>query len=488
MKYTWFVLVAGGLGERLGYSSIKVGLPITLLDKDLCYLRYYWEYILEFENRVLLTLSEEESKDFYIPLAIMTSGDTHEKTLKLLELNKNFGMKDHQITIVKQELVPALLDNNATFSLILGKLKIETKPHGHGDVHTLLHKFGVIKEWLKMDKKWIVLFQDTNALAFKAIPSSVGITNQFDYDMNYIWIDRKPEDTICALTTLTNPETNRKMTIGVEYNQINWFLKEAWSLKEDAKEKNDKANFLGGINILIFKLSTYLETLDKTQGIIPEFVNPKYKDDKKETFKSSTRLEWMMQDFPKLLPNTAKVGLSCYERWFWFSAVKNNLIDGAIKFAQGIAPETASTGEFDLFDSDVRLLKLCDVNFEDTDDSDLVDYQGIKLLNGPKILIYPSFGVTLKELQNKFSGKWSISKKSTLILKNELTQIKDFTLDSTFIASGNEIIEGEYVDKNYVEFVAINFDKDIEDISEIIKMRGYRATWANYIENLNLYL
>lgn len=30
-----FVLVAGGLGERLGYSSIKVGLPLTLLDKEL---------------------------------------------------------------------------------------------------------------------------------------------------------------------------------------------------------------------------------------------------------------------------------------------------------------------------------------------------------------------------------------------------------------------------------------------------------------------
>ena len=38
---TCFVLVAGGLGERLGYSSIKIGLPLTLLDKDLCYLKYY---------------------------------------------------------------------------------------------------------------------------------------------------------------------------------------------------------------------------------------------------------------------------------------------------------------------------------------------------------------------------------------------------------------------------------------------------------------
>ena len=35
MTLTCFVLVAGGLGERLGYSLIKVGLPLTLLDKEL---------------------------------------------------------------------------------------------------------------------------------------------------------------------------------------------------------------------------------------------------------------------------------------------------------------------------------------------------------------------------------------------------------------------------------------------------------------------
>ena len=30
-----------------------------------------------------------------------------------------------------------MIDNDAHFALIPGKLEIETKPHGHGDVHTL---------------------------------------------------------------------------------------------------------------------------------------------------------------------------------------------------------------------------------------------------------------------------------------------------------------------------------------------------------------
>jgi UDP-sugar pyrophosphorylase len=41
LRNTVFVLIAGGLGERLGYSGIKVGLPVTTLEEDYCYLKYY---------------------------------------------------------------------------------------------------------------------------------------------------------------------------------------------------------------------------------------------------------------------------------------------------------------------------------------------------------------------------------------------------------------------------------------------------------------
>jgi hypothetical protein len=41
-----------------------------------------------------------------------------------------------------------------------------------------------------------------------------------------------------------------------------------------------------------------------------------------------------MQDFPRLLPPTAAVGFSQFERWLCFSAVKNNLLDAALKASQ----------------------------------------------------------------------------------------------------------------------------------------------------------
>ena len=40
-----FVLVAGGLGERLGYSGIKLSLPTDLIDGT-CYLELYVRHIL----------------------------------------------------------------------------------------------------------------------------------------------------------------------------------------------------------------------------------------------------------------------------------------------------------------------------------------------------------------------------------------------------------------------------------------------------------
>ena len=53
--------------------------------------------------------------------------------------------------------------------------------------------------------------------------------------------------------------------------------------------------FPGNTNQLILKLKPYCKTLDITDGIVPEFVNPKYADSKRTVFKKATRLECMMQ-------------------------------------------------------------------------------------------------------------------------------------------------------------------------------------------------
>jgi len=36
-----FVLIAGGLGERLGYSGIKIGLPVCTIEENYSYIKFY---------------------------------------------------------------------------------------------------------------------------------------------------------------------------------------------------------------------------------------------------------------------------------------------------------------------------------------------------------------------------------------------------------------------------------------------------------------
>ena len=46
-----FVLVAGGLGERLGHDDIKMGIPIELMTRT-TYMQLYCEFIKALEDRL----------------------------------------------------------------------------------------------------------------------------------------------------------------------------------------------------------------------------------------------------------------------------------------------------------------------------------------------------------------------------------------------------------------------------------------------------
>ncbi len=118
---------------------------------------------------------------------IMTSGDTHDATVALLKENANFGMEERQITIVKQEQVPSISDNECHFvTNEHDPYCLETKPHGHGDIHSLLFLEGIIPRWKKEGRKWVLFFQDTNALVFKIVPAALGASSIRKFDSNSI--------------------------------------------------------------------------------------------------------------------------------------------------------------------------------------------------------------------------------------------------------------------------------------------------------------
>lgn len=98
---TGFVLIAGGLGERLGYSGIKVDLPVCTIETDYCYLKYYAQYIHACYDRALPFVKDEDRASFYVPFCIMTSDDTHDRTIALLQRYNYFNLGQHRVDLVK---------------------------------------------------------------------------------------------------------------------------------------------------------------------------------------------------------------------------------------------------------------------------------------------------------------------------------------------------------------------------------------------------
>ena len=98
-----FCLVAGGLGERLGYPGIKIGITAEVTT-GATFIQTYCKFILAFQA---YARNSTQNAALEIPLAIMTSGDTHDMTVELMSANGNFGLSPAQLTLMKQEKVRA---------------------------------------------------------------------------------------------------------------------------------------------------------------------------------------------------------------------------------------------------------------------------------------------------------------------------------------------------------------------------------------------
>jgi UDP-sugar pyrophosphorylase len=121
--------------------------------------------------------------------------------------------------------VAALTDNDAHIALEEDDAYvIDTKPHGHGDVHTLLASSGLAKKWNDEGRKYIVYFQDTNSLCFLVTQAAIGVSLQHDFEINSVTVPRKAKDAVGAITRLVRDDGS-SITVNVEYNQLEPLLK-----------------------------------------------------------------------------------------------------------------------------------------------------------------------------------------------------------------------------------------------------------------------
>jgi len=450
-----FVLVAGGLGERLGYNGIKVGLP-TEISGGLCYLGSYIRSILAMQAK---------AGGAQLPLAIMTSDDTDAQTRDLLAANANFGMAEGQITVLKQELVPAMSDNDAKFAM-KDPYSVCMKPHGHGDVHVLMNSSGLAAKWAESGVKWILFFQDTNGLVMRAVPSALGVSVENDYAMNTVTVPRRPGQAMGAITRLKKDK--EVVTVNVEYNQLDALLKGSGG---DKAGKDGFSPYPGNTNVFIVKADTYAAVLEKSQGLMPEFVNPKYANDERTKFKSPTRIECMMQDYPRLLAATDKVGITQTERSLAYNPVKNNVADAAAKQKSTGAAESAASGEAALYAANRRYLRSANAGVPEDGSR---NFAGIECPWGAKVSLSPEMGVTLADLQNRVQGNVKMTERSTLVLDGDIT-LGNVSLDGALIvraAPGCKVTLANMTVANE-GWATVDVDPNDEKQPEELRIRGF---------------
>jgi UDP-sugar pyrophosphorylase len=409
-----------------------------------------------------------------VPLIIMVSEDTRAKTIASLEASRFFGLKKEQIHLLKQEPVPALADNEGHLALEK-KYKLVLKPHGHGDVHMLLASSGLAAKLEKQGIGHLVFIQDTNGQVFNALPAALGVSVEQGYDFNSIAVNRIPGEACGALTKLVG--NGRELTINVEYNQLDPLLRATVSPAGDVPDAEGFSIFPGNINALVIKMNSYVRILERTQGIIAEFINPKYADATRTSFKSPTRLETMMQDLPGLFGPDEKVGVTIFDRRWSFSANKNNLKDAAAKHAAGGPPESGATAESDFYLAGRMKLAAAGMKIKTAGETLL---RNIPFTPGPRVLLCPSFAMTLAEVRQKIKGG-SISGEATLLLDG-----KNITLEKVAVAAGSALVikavDGAVVTvKNLTvkndgfELVRLSDEEQNSSATpEYLRLRGYR--------------
>lgn len=360
-------------------------------------------------------------------------------------------------------------------------------------MHVLLQQSGVLQRWIKQGKRWLFFFQDTNAFAFRTFIAALGVSILQDYDFNTVTVPRQAQAAVGAICRLEKSDGSGATTLCVEYNQLDPLLRATVSPDGDipapvAVGENDMglSPYPGNTNQLVVKLSSYATAMASSCGTVPEFINPKYKDAAKEKFNTPTRLECMMQDFPKLLPASAFVGFTTFP-WCMYSPVKNNALDAAKNVAKGIRAACAATGEADLYAFARRLIGMearivtsggeaavaapctCAVA-----EGDITRYLNVPAELLPAVFVSPSFGVTSTEIAAKVRGG-TISARSTLVLDGEDIVVEDLVLDGAFVvhavAGASVRLKGLKVTNRGWEFAALGDDDT--DAPEELAIRGY---------------
>lgn len=214
---------------------------------------------------------------------------------------------------------------------------------------------------------------------------------------------------------------------------------------------------------------------------MPEFVNPKYTDATKTKFKKPTRLETMMQDYPRLLTPNQKSGFTAFTGMRVFSPVKNS-VEGALgKVKGGLPAHSAATGEDDMYAAQGERLIKAGVKLSAPAASDARNWGGISVEGWPRISFPPALAPDAESLAAVFPSPSdvSISARSTLHVQGSGLVVESLDLDGFLeVALGDGVqatIRGLKVSNVGSHFIPLA----ATDQSEVDLLRGYKLARAD---------
>lgn len=487
------VIVAGGLGERLGYQGIKLTLPVETLTRT-SYLEAYVQHIRALEADYL----ERFGKSTRIPIAIMTSDSTHTATLGFLQEHAFFGLPDGQLTLIKQEKVPCLDvvgdADSLRLRLVIGAegKELIMKPHGHGDVHSLLHSSGLARTWAEQGKQYVHFIQDTNLLILNSVLPLLGASLTHNWAFTFTTVARKAKDASGGIVNFVEPTSNgRSVLFNVEYHELDQFLRTRAKDTFPDGDVNDPTTsyspFPGNINHMAIALDPYVRVLEKSFGFVPEVFNPKFVPGaNKRAFKSPARLECMMQDYPKLLVQFASAsaehvnsatGHVLFPASLVYSPCKNDAASASVMAHHDIPPQCASSAEHDLFAVNRLRLRTAGVTLPTDTEAKKTEWLGIPVVaSAAQIVLNGGFATAQSGIAKKFPSpkSVSISSRSSLILEGRDIVVRSLQLDGALrivACPGARVdVRSLRVENAGVEYEPVAAG---ENVSAVDAMRGY---------------